>query len=117
MTDAAHNLSRSLAPHRGDWMRKALEYSDVSSKDMADYLEVTPSTVSRWLNMKAPVSKQTLRLWALRTGVPLAYLETGKIPPEGDNTTPRSYNDVFRDGTVAITERPVVDLFTREAVA
>lgn len=85
MTDVATSLSEALAFHQGDWMKKALDHAHVSSKSMAEYLDVEPATVSRWLNGKRHPSKQTLRLWALRTGVPLDYLETGRI----DDDTPR----------------------------
>lgn len=50
----------------------------------------------------------------LRTQVDRVWLMTGEGSPAPG---PRPVTDVFRDGTVAITERPVVDLFTREAVA
>ena len=51
---------------------------------MADYLGLTPYTVSRYINRKAEVPLQTLRLWALRTGVPFEWLETGKTPGGND---------------------------------
>ena len=82
MTDVATTLSEALAFHQGDWMKKALDVASVSSKSMAEYLGVEPATVSRWLNGKRAPSKQTLRLWALRTGVPLSYLETGSLANE-----------------------------------
>lgn len=82
MTDAASTLTEALAFHQGDWMKKALDFAGVPAKRMAEYLDVDPATVSRWINGKQPASKQTLRLWALRTGVPLRYLETGIINDE-----------------------------------
>lgn len=39
-------------------------------------------TVSRWINGHKVPSKQTRRLWALRTGVPLEWLETGQALAE-----------------------------------
>lgn len=95
MTNAERTTTtRSLAFHKGDWMRKALEYAGLSSKDMAEYLDVTPATVSRWLNAKAPVGTQTLRLWALRTGVPISYLQTGINPEDPDPQTEDYQGDV-----------------------
>lgn len=82
MTDVATTLAQALAFHQGDWMKKALDAAGVSSKDMAQYLDVEPATVSRWLNGKRTPNKQTLRLWAMRTGVPLHYLETGELDTE-----------------------------------
>ncbi len=88
---ATTHLAEALTPHQGDWMRKALTVHGLTNKEMAEYLEVDAATVSRWINGKQPANKQTLRLWALRTGVPLSYLETGIIP-DGDrpDTTPNS---------------------------
>ena len=54
--------------------------ADLSAIEMADYLEVDVATVSRWLNGRRRPGKQTLRLWALRTGAPLEYLESGRLP-------------------------------------
>ena len=73
---------------RSDRLRKALQVSDVEVQEMADYLGVSRTSVSNWINGRVPPSKQTLRLWALRTGVPLGWLETGQDPtvqpgPEG----------------------------------
>jgi len=86
MTDTANSLAVDLAFHQGDWMKKALDHAGVAAKDMAAYLDVEPATVSRWLNGKKPVKGAYLKLWALKTGVPLQYLETGVVPtgdPDG----------------------------------
>lgn len=69
-------------------MRKALEVRSISVQEMASYLEVSRVTVSRWINGKQAPSKQTMRLWAMRTGVPLFWLETGEAPsPSGDGAS------------------------------
>lgn len=57
-----------------DRMRKALTDAEISVQDMADYLEVNRSTVSRWINDSIEPSAQTLRLWALRCGVSYDWL-------------------------------------------
>jgi transcriptional regulator with XRE-family HTH domain len=69
-----------------DRMRKALRFSGVGVQEIADYLGVSRNTVSTWINGRIEPSKQTVRLWALRTGVPFEWLETGKTPtgPEPD---------------------------------
>jgi len=85
MTDAANAAWGALVFHQGDWMKKALVAAKLPAKDMADYLEVDVATVSRWLGGKQRPSKQTLRLWALKTGAPLEYLETGRLPMEPDD--------------------------------
>ena len=68
---------------RGDRMRKALDHAGLTVQDMADYLEVTRQAVGTWVNERRAPSKATMRLWALRTGVPLQWLETGQAPAVG----------------------------------
>jgi transcriptional regulator with XRE-family HTH domain len=60
-----------------DRMRKSLRDADIGVQDMADYLEVSRNTVSNWINGHNPPSAQTLRLWAMRCGVPLKWLRDG----------------------------------------
>lgn len=63
-----------------DRMRKALRESDVGVQEMADYLEVSRSAVGKWINGHITPSAQTVRLWALRTGVPYEWLRDGTSP-------------------------------------
>lgn len=85
MTDTASTQWEELTFHQGDWMRKALIVADMTALEMAEYLEIAPATVSRYLNGKRPAPINTLRVWALRTGVPLSYLKTGIIPTDPEN--------------------------------
>lgn len=77
-----------------DRMRKALRVGDVGVQEMADYLGVARNTVGNWINGRNEPSVQTLRLWALRTGVPFRWLETGEAPtgtnPDGGGECPQS---------------------------
>lgn len=70
--------------HLGDRLSKALDVASISVQEMAEYLDVSRNTVSNYLHMRTPVNGGTLRLWALRTGVRLEWLQTGKAPSEGD---------------------------------
>jgi transcriptional regulator with XRE-family HTH domain len=63
-------------------MRKALRDADIGVHDMADYLGVARNTVSTWINGRHPASMQTMRLWAMRCGVPYEWLRSG------DDTSP-----------------------------
>jgi transcriptional regulator with XRE-family HTH domain len=74
--------NRELVPQfdLADRMRKALRVADVGVQEMADYLGVTRATVGNWISGRRPPSKQTQRLWALRTGVNFDWLETGGNP-------------------------------------
>jgi transcriptional regulator with XRE-family HTH domain len=98
MNDPAINQAELLAQHRGDWMRKALGLEHLTGIQMAEFLEVDEATVSRWLNGKSRAGKQTLRVWAMRTGAPLSYLETGIIPEgwTGPNGTPSENTEKLR---------------------
>jgi transcriptional regulator with XRE-family HTH domain len=64
-----------------DRMRKALRVSNIGVQEMADYLGVARNTVSTWINGRIEPSTQTLRLWAMRTGVPYEWLTEGDDGP------------------------------------
>ena len=68
---------------RADRMRKALRYAGVGVGEMAEYLGVTPSTVSTWINGKFRPNHQTMRLWSIRTGVDLGWLEEDVVRHQG----------------------------------
>lgn len=57
-----------------DRMRKSLRHSDIGVQDMADYLGVARNTVSTWINGRIVPTRQTLLLWAMRTGVSYDWL-------------------------------------------
>ena len=83
-------MSARLEFDLADRMRRALRISGVTVQDVADYLGVARNTVSTWINGHIVPSKQTLRLWAMKTGVPFAWLETGTAPAD-DGKGPDSY--------------------------
>jgi transcriptional regulator with XRE-family HTH domain len=58
----------------GDGMHCGLRNAGISVGEMANYLEVNRNTVGGWLNDRHVPSSQTLRLWAMRTGVPYEWL-------------------------------------------
>ncbi|WP_353709512.1 helix-turn-helix transcriptional regulator [Cellulosimicrobium sp. ES-005] len=65
-------------------MRKSLRLTGIGVQDMADYLEVSRNTVGTWINGRITPSAQTIRLWAMRTGVPYRWLRDGETPAQGD---------------------------------
>jgi transcriptional regulator with XRE-family HTH domain len=73
-----------------DRMRKSLREAGISVQYMADYLDVARGTVSTWINGRITPSRQTIRLWALATGVPFEWLhdgiETVDLEPDGPVT-------------------------------
>lgn len=66
-----------------DRLRKALRVAGIGVADMADYLGVSRTSVSNWINGRVTPSIQTLRLWALRCGVPYPWLLAGSPPSPG----------------------------------
>ncbi|MFT4128252.1 MAG: helix-turn-helix transcriptional regulator [Gordonia sp. (in: high G+C Gram-positive bacteria)] len=66
-------------------MRKSLRTSGVGVQEMADYLDVSRNAVGTWINGRVNPSVQTIRLWALRTGVPFVWLQTGETPAGPDD--------------------------------
>lgn len=65
-----------------DRLHKSLRIAGMTSGQMAEYLGVHRNTVSNYLGGKS-VDKRTLMLWALRTGVPYEWLQSGKVAPDG----------------------------------
>jgi transcriptional regulator with XRE-family HTH domain len=73
-----------------DRLRKALRTANVSVQEIADYLGVSRTSASNWINGRIDPSTQTLRLWALRTGVSYTWLRdgTGARPGPAQQTNP-----------------------------
>lgn len=64
----------------GDRLRKARTSVDVTNQDMADILGVERNTVSRWEHDQTVPTRAILLAYAMRTGVPVWWLE-GKDGP------------------------------------
>lgn len=62
-----------------DRLTKALREAQVGHGEMADYLGVTRNTVGNYTAGRRTPNLATLRVWALRTGVPLEWLESGTV--------------------------------------
>jgi transcriptional regulator with XRE-family HTH domain len=57
-----------------DRMRKAMRDAGIGSQDMADYLDVSRTSVTNWTSGRITPDTRTLRLWAMRTGVSYGWL-------------------------------------------
>lgn len=68
-----------------DRMRKSLDAAGLGVQEIADELGVTRGAVGKWINGHVEPRHPTLMAWAMRTGVSLAWLETGEAPPGGTN--------------------------------
>ncbi len=66
-----------------DYVRKALEHSDMSAQEFADAMGVSRNTVSRWLNGRGTPSKAQLMAISIVTNVSLEWLMQGMARPEG----------------------------------
>lgn len=80
-----------------DRMRKSAHVAGISVQAMADYFGVSRNTVGAWINGRVEPSLSTIRLWALATGVPFEWLQTGEMPcpspsPDGGGTTDPGLN-------------------------
>ncbi len=75
-------VSNELSFDLADRMRKALRVADIGVAEMAEYLGVSRNSVGNWINGHKAPSRQTRMLWAMRTGVPLEWLEYGVLPDD-----------------------------------
>lgn len=81
MCMSEHTVGRGVPEfHLGDRLNKALAHAGMSHQEMAEYLGVTRNTVGNYIGLRTPVTLGTLRLWALRTGVDMEWLQTGVMP-------------------------------------
>lgn len=64
----------------GDRLRKSLKAAGVGVQEMAEYLGVERNTVGNYINDRTRIPGPALKLWAMRTGVPLEWLRTGVEP-------------------------------------
>lgn len=60
----------------------ALDHAGIDYKDMAEYLGMSPSAVAHWLNGTRNPKRPAVIAWALRCGVPYAWL-AGTEPTDG----------------------------------
>lgn len=78
---------------RHDRLRKAMSYAGVGVSEMAEALEVSSTTVGNWINGRNWPRQRDLKAFALRTGYPVEWLETGTLsnpdPGTGKNITNR----------------------------
>jgi len=86
----ANDLASKLSFGLPDRLAKALTVGGVGSQEMADYLGVTRTTISNYTSGRTATKLQTRRLWALKCGVPLEWIETGMLAepgPDGGGAT------------------------------
>lgn len=85
MNTAHDTIAEQLRFGLGDRLAKSLHVAGITSNDMADELEVSRTTISNYLNDRTHPKRLYLRMWALKTGVPIEWLETGQLPESPDS--------------------------------
>jgi transcriptional regulator with XRE-family HTH domain len=76
MTEVQQELR--IPPWTLGWrLQRALDWGKVSTQEMADELEVSRGTISRWCHDQGMPKRIFLKHWALRTGVPFEWLALG----------------------------------------
>lgn len=85
----------------GDRMRKALTVAGLSVGEMCDYLGLSRNTVSSYMNDRQAPKRQTLAAWAMRTGQPLEWIETGEEPTSGPPSPPEGPKGGRNDNELA----------------
>ena len=93
----------------GHRMALALETAGMRKQEMADYLDCSADSVSRWLHNKTRPSKQTLRLWAMRTGVDLDWLEGAERARRDSNPKPSDLGLRLLPGGLSVKPRLTSD--------
>ena len=84
-----------------DRMRVSMRRAGVGVSAMADYFGVRRETIGTWINGRIRPGTQSLRLWALRTGVPYEWLRTGEVCAIRDsNPEPADYVTAAGQGMV-----------------
>lgn len=66
----------------GDRLRKAREVTGLGASEFADVIGVSRNTVTNYERDHVKPRRVVLNAWALRTGVPLSWLETGRAPTD-----------------------------------
>lgn len=65
-----------------DRLRKARELTGLDRQDFAAEIDVSRNTVTNYEMGHTTPKRLVLKAWALRTGVPLVWLETGIAPAD-----------------------------------
>lgn len=82
MNKTAIALKSQLEFGLGDRLAKSLHVAGISTTEMATELEMSRATISNYLNDHTKPKRLYLKMWALKTGVPLEWLETGRLPED-----------------------------------
>lgn len=96
-----------------DRLAKSLRIARMTSNAMAAHLGVSRTTISNYINGRTTPDRSQRRDWALKTGVPLDYIEDGIIPE--DWTPPTHPADPSEKITEVLLANNVTPLFPHTA--
>lgn len=88
MSHTSQDLVQQLSFGLPDRLAKALDVSGVTSGQMAERLGVSRTTVSNYIHGRTNPTRSVRRDWALMTGIPLEWIETGHISDHSPDGTP-----------------------------
>lgn len=71
-----------------DRLALAQRRSGMSVQELAERIEVHRNTIGAWINGRARPRSRDLKAFALATGYPVEWLETGMAPSDGDGADP-----------------------------
>ena len=108
MKNKTESLRDQLQFGLADRLAKSLHVAGMTNLDMAKVLEVSPNTVSNYINGNTQPRRLYLREWALKTGVPIEWLETGNFPGGNKKTpTPKSEGQSVGPARIELTTSTV----------
>lgn len=99
-------LTAGAVPQLTLGWRLKMALGEMSVQAMAEELGVSRATLSRWMGDKgAAPARAYVAQWALITGVPFLWLQTGESPhqgkPDGGDSLPRHDSNVQPAGNSA----------------
>ena len=97
-----------------DRLRKAREASGLDQHQLAEAMGVSRATVSNYeTGFSSKPRKIVLNAWAMATGVPIQWIETGTAPGAGDDGSPGRWGRGFREAPAVGLEPTTVRLCYR----
>lgn len=79
-----------------DRLRKSREHANMDQTQLAERIGMARTTVSNYENGVTPPKRPILLSWALATGVPLEWLQTGRLVTDSGGGASVSYPDWLR---------------------
>lgn len=90
MTSQPFDAGRVPEWTRGDYLRKARVAADMTVKQLSIATGISEKTINNYEADRHEPRRPNMLAWAMATGVPLSWLESGTLPspPNGDGPDP-----------------------------